>query len=213
MYRTEWGNRFISSGGSQLVDDVQIFFTDRFTDVTQIHQGLEFDFEYRPNSRAYKLRGYGSLGNWKFDGETPFTRQDDETLQFIVLADNTLDLSGVKVGRSAQTSFGAGLDVKITKRLSVDMDFNIYTDIYAQVDADEVIAAAQDGERFQAKRLDPYTLGDAGLTYKFNIGENKITFRANVYNVFDEEYISRENNFGVNPGNGTTYNASMRYNF
>ncbi len=214
VYRTEWGNRFISSGGSFVgEDDVEVFFTDRFTDVTQIHQGLEFDFEFRPDSRAYRLRGYGSLGNWKFDGETPFTRQDQETLEFINLDDDNLDLSGVNVGRAPQTSFGAGLDVKITKGLSIDMDFNVYTDLYAQVDADEVIASAQSGERFEAERLPAFTLGDAGLTYKFVFGESKLTFRANVNNVFDEEYISRQNNFGQSLGTGTTYNGSIRYNF
>ncbi|MGJ8665507.1 MAG: TonB-dependent receptor domain-containing protein [Patiriisocius sp.] len=218
VYRTEWGNRYVASSGrttdlSDPENPVDVFFTDRFTDVTQIHQGFEFDFEYRPDSDLYRLKGYGSLGNWKYDGATPFTRQNDDTLEFITPEDNTLDLSGVKVGRAPQTSFGAGLMIKLCEGLSIDGDYNVYTDLYARVDADQVIEAAQDGVRFQSERLDPYGLLDLGLTYKFNFSGNKLTFRANAYNATNEAFITRKDNFGVGLGNGRTYNASLRYAF
>ena len=212
-YRTEWGNRFVSTGGQTTIDGNEVFFTDRFTDVTQIHTGFEFDFEYRPDHDIYRLKGYGSIGNWEFDGETPFTRQDNETLEFITLDDNTLDLSGVKVGRAPQTSFGAGLVINVCEGLSIDGDYNVYTDLYAQIDADDVVENAQDGLRTQADRLDGYGLLDLGLTYKFNFGGNRLTFRANAYNATNEAYVSRQDNFGISVGNGRTYNASMRYSF
>jgi hypothetical protein len=214
VYRTEWGNRFVSTGGQTTdADGVDVFFTDRFTDVTQIHQGLEFDFEYRLNSDAFRLRGYGSIGNWKFDGETPFTRQNNETFEFIQLDDNVLDLSGVKVGRAPQTSFGAGAVWNVCKGLSLDADYNLYTDLYAAIDADDVVETAQAGGRAQADRLDGYGLVDLGITYRFKFGGNKLTFRGNLYNATNEAYITRQDNFGVGLGNGRTYNASVRYNF
>jgi hypothetical protein len=214
VYRTEWGNRFVSTGGQTTdAEGVDVFFTDRFTDVTQIHQGLEFDFEYSLNSDAFRLRGYGSIGNWKFDGETPFTRQDNETFEFIELDDNVLDLSGVKVGRAPQTSFGAGAVWNVCKGFSLDADYNVYTDLYAAIDADDVVETAQAGGRAQADRLSGYGLVDLGLTYRFKFGGNKITLRGNLYNATNEAYITRQDNFGVGLGNGRTYNASVRYNF
>jgi outer membrane receptor for ferrienterochelin and colicin len=213
VYRTEWGNRFISAGGEDNSDPKNsVFYTDRFTDVTQLHQGVEFDFEYRPNYGAWRLRGYGSIGNWKFDGETPFTRQNDDTSEFII-TDGMLDLTGTKVGNAPQTSFGAGLSVKLCDGLTVDGDYNIYTDLYGFVSADDVIEAAQMGERYQAERLPAYTLADAGLTYKFTLGGQRLTFRGNVYNLFNEAYINQRDAFGYFLGVGRTYNASLRLNF
>ncbi len=217
VYRTEWGNRFFASGG-EFIDmtdpnnPVEVTFTDRLTDVTQIHQGVEFDFEYRPNYGVWRLRGYGSIGNWKYDGETPYTRQDDDTSEFII-TDGMLDLTGTKVGSAPQTSFGAGLSVKICDGLTVDGDYNIYTDLYGFVDTDDVVEAAQNGERYQAERQPAYTLGDAGLTYKFMLGGQRLTFRGNVYNVFNEAYINQRDQFGYYLGVGRTYNASLRLNF
>ncbi len=214
IYRTEWSNRFVSVGGQTLdIEGNDVFFTERFTDITQIHKGFEFDFEYRPDHDIYRLKGYGSIGNWEFDGETPFTRQDNETLEFITPEDNTLELTGVKVGRAPQTSFGAGLIINIAKGLSIDGDFNVYTDLYAQIDADDVVENAQIGLRTQSERLDSYGLFDLGLTYKFNFGGNRLTFRTNIYNATNEDFVTQQNNFGVSLGNGRTYNASMRYSF
>ena len=213
VYRTEWGNRFISSGGEDNTDpDNPVFFTDRFTNITQIHQGVEFDFEYRHDSGIWRLKGYGSIGNWKFDGETPFTRQNDDTTEFVI-TDGVLDLTGTKVGNAPQPSFGTSLNIRQADGLSVDGSYNIYTDLYGFVDADNVIAAAQVGDRYQAERLPAYTLGDAGLTYNFQLGENRFQFRTNVYNVFNEAYINQRDQFGYFLGVGRTYNASLKYSF
>ena len=79
--------------------------------------------------------------------------------------------------------------------------------------ADDVIEAAQMGERYQAERLPAYTLADAGLTYKFTLGGQRLTFRGNVYNLFNEAYINQRDAFGYYLGVGRTYNASLRLNF
>lgn len=219
VYRTKWGNRFLSQGGFVQGDEnngvPDLNFTDRFTDITQIHQGFEFDFEYRPDHDKYRLKGYGSLGNWKYDGVTPVTRQNDDTLEFIDFEGGTteVDLTGTKVGRAPQTSFGAGLVINVTEGLSIDGDYNVYTDLYAQVDVDDVVEAAVDGDTFQSNRLEAFGLLDLGFTYKFNFSGNRLTLRGNVYNATNEAYISRQNNFGNNLGNGRTYNASLRYSF
>lgn len=213
VYYTEWANRFLASGGEDGTDpDNPVFFTDRFTNVTQVHQGFEFDFEYRPTLGGWRLRGYGSIGNWKFDGTTPFTRQNDDTGDFII-TDGELDLTGTKVGNAPQTSFGAGLSVNILDNLILDADYNIYTDLYGFVDPDAVIEAAQMGMTYQAERLPAYTLLDAGITWRFKLGDQRFVMRGNMYNVTNEAYINQRDRFGYYLGIGRTYNASLRYNF
>ncbi|MEC3906498.1 TonB-dependent receptor [Tamlana sp. 2201CG12-4] len=210
LYNTEWGNRFLSVNGPRLDNDETS--TYRMTDVTQVHRGVEFDFEYRPLASRFSLRGYGSLGNWKYEGSTPYTLQNDDTGDFII-EDGNVDLTNVKIGNAPQTSFGAGVRGNICDNLSFDFDYNIYTDLYEFVDPEDVANEALEGRQYESVRLPAYTLADAGLTYVFNIGDNRLTFRANVFNVFNEAYINQRDAFGYYLGIGRTYNASMRYNF
>ena len=209
VYRTDWGNRFLTFNTALENDQVGIY---RFTDVTQIHQGVEFDFEYRPTNAKYRFRGYGSLGNWKYEGSTPFTLQNDDTQEFIE-TDGEVNLTDVKVGNAPQTSFGVGVELDIVDGLSFDMDYNIYADLYEFVDVEEVVDAALRGDKYEAIRLPSYTLADAGLTYRFTLGDNPMTFRANVFNLFNTDYLSLRDNFGYFQGVGRTFNASLRYNF
>ncbi|WP_370390530.1 TonB-dependent receptor [uncultured Winogradskyella sp.] len=209
VYRTEWGNRFLTFGTELPNDEFGIY---RFTDVTQVHQGVEFDFEYRPIGGKISFRGYGSIGNWKYEGTTPFTLQNDDTQQFLI-TDGEVELTDVKVGNAPQTSFGAGLVWNVVEGLSVDMDYNIFADLYEFVDVDEAVEAALNGQVYESQRLPSYALADAGLTYRFSLGDNRMTFRANVNNLFNTPYISQTDNFGTFLGIGRIWNASLRYNF
>lgn len=213
-YYTKWGNRFVynfipgdpnSSNPNQQLNRVQ-----RFTGVTQVHKGFEFEGKYRYSS-VFMLRAFGSIGNWKYDGTTPYQTRSEENNQ--VLDEGTLDLTGTKVGNAAQTSFGFGFKYEIIDGLAIDADYNIYTDLYGFVDTREVINAALRGEVYQAERLSAFTLLDAGLSYKFNFGGNNVTFRANVHNLANESYLSQKDSYGYYWGNGRTWNASLRYDF
>ncbi|MBB3124336.1 hypothetical protein FHS04_001854 [Mesoflavibacter sabulilitoris] len=218
VYSTRWSNRFLGFGTDLAGPDGTLGNADdefgnyRITDVTQVHNGVEFDFEYRPMASFLSFRGYGSIGNWKYDGETPYTLQNDDTGEFLI-TDGKVDLTDVKVGNAPQTSFGAGIRAKLLKGLSVDLDYNIYTDLYEFVDVEEVATAALAGNQYSSVRLPAYTLADAGLTYNFDLGSNKMTFRANVYNLFNADYINQRDAFGYYLGIGRTFNASLRYNF
>ncbi|RZS99419.1 TonB-dependent receptor [Aquimarina brevivitae] len=209
VYRTEWANRFLSTFGPELPNGD--FTTYRLTDVAQVHQGVEYDFEYRPDGGKWRLRGFGSIGNWEFDGRTPYTLANNQTAT--IIEEGNIDISGTKIGRAAQTSFGFGGFVKLLPNLTVDADYNIYTDLYGLVDPEDVVQARLDGETYQAERLPAYDLVNAGLTYKFNFGEQRFTLRGNVRNLFNSSYISQRDAFGYYLGIGRTWNASLRYNF
>ncbi len=212
VYRTEWGNRFLAAGGE--IEDSEggtIDVTDRYTDITQIHKGFETDVQFRPNNGKLNVHFYSSIGNWKYDGETPFTTQNDDTGE--IIDSGNVDLTGTKVGSSPQTSLGVGLSFDICNSLTIDGAYNIYADHYGFVNVQDVIDAAENDMTYQAERLPAYTLADAGLTYTFKLGENNLVFRGNVYNLFNEAYINQRDAFGYYLGQGRTYNVSLRYNF
>ena len=213
-YRTEWGNRFVAGGF--IPGDVEstdpILSVDRFqrfTDVTQVHQGLEFEGQYRFTDLLF--RAYASLGDWTYDGTTPVQIRNNETNQ--LLAEESLNLSGTKIGNAPQTSFGFGFKYDVTSNFSFDTDYNYYQNLYGFVNASDVIAGAQSGEVYQAEELPAYYLIDAGVSYKFLFGGNNLTLRANVFNVANNIYLGQRDSFGYYYGNGRTWNASLRYNF
>ena len=215
VYHTTWGNRFISGGfipgdpnATNPIDQVDRF--QRFTGVTQIHNGFEYEFKYK-YSNVLMLRTFGSLGNWKYDGSTPVETRDAETN--VLLDRREVNLNGTKVGNAPQTSFGFGFNYKITEGLSIDADFNIFEDFYGFVNARDVVESSISGTPYEAERLPAYTLLDTGITYTFEMGGQRFTIRGNVYNMANEIYLNQRDSFGYFYGNGRTWNASIRYDF
>ena len=214
-YYTKWGNRFL--GGSFIQGDPnasnpveQKDRYQRFTNITQVHKGFEYEARYRYSSDLV-MRAFGSIGNWKYEGDSPFqTREADSNN---ILEEGTVNLTGTKVGNAPQASFGFGFKYTILDRLTIDADYNIYTNLYGFVDALDVVKASQKNETYQAERLPAYALLDAGLTYKFSIGKDDLTLRLNVYNLANDMYLGQKDSFGYFYGNGRTWNASLRYNF
>ncbi|NCF41770.1 MAG: TonB-dependent receptor plug domain-containing protein [Bacteroidetes bacterium] len=208
-YSTEWGNRYLSLGGQDDAGD-DVFYN--FNDVTQIHTGIEFDFQYKPmaaNGLAFNV--FGSIGDWKYKDTTPYRRFDGETNQ--LEESGEVNLSNVKVGQAPQTSFGVGLDWDATDRLTLYSSFNYFDDFYGFVDVEDVIQAGVDGEVYEAEKLNSYGLLDLGLSYDFTLGGKNVLFRANVYNLLDKDYVNQKDAYGYFKGNGTTWNASFQYRF
>ena len=152
-YSTEWGNRYLSFGGQDDAGD-DVFYN--FNDVTQIHTGIEFDFQYKPmaaNGLAFNL--FGSIGDWKYKDTTPYRRFDGETNQ--LEESGEVNLSDVKVGQAPQTSFGVGLDWDATDRLTLYSSFNYFDDFYGFVDVEDVIQA--DFKKLTSKLKKEFSVG------------------------------------------------------
>ncbi|MCF6308816.1 MAG: TonB-dependent receptor, partial [Flavobacteriaceae bacterium] len=77
----------------------------------------------------------------------------------------------------------------------------------------EFTRAENGREDYTGAQLDGYAITNAGLTYRFDLGSNKMTFRANVFNVFDKIALQQSDRFGFINTNGRTFNASLRYEF
>lgn len=213
-YYTKWENRFLSASGeynpsgSEVPDYEQASFL--FTNIGQVHKGLELDVKYRP-VYGWTIKGYATIGDWIYQGSTPVRVRDNNTNTFV--DEFEVNLTDTKVGMAPQRSFGLGTDVRITNAFSVDLDVNHYADLYGFVDVEDVAFATIEGEAYQSEKLDPYTLVDLGASYKFDLAGKNIQLRGNIFNLFDNEYINQRDQYGYYIGNGLTWNFSVRYNF
>lgn len=210
VYYTEWGNRFLAFNGPEIAEGETS--TYRLTDVTQLHKGLEAEIQYRAVGSPLRLRAYGTVGDWRYKGTSPFTLQNDESGDFII-TDGEVNLNNVRIGSAPQTSFGAGMVLNICDGLTFDADYNFFKELFEFVDPEDVANAALEGESYNSIELPSYSLVDAGLTYKFKLGDQRMTFRGNVYNLFNESYINQRDAFGYYLGVGRTFNTSLKLDF
>lgn len=207
-YYTTWKNRFLDASG-QLPDGTATRII--YTNIAEVHKGLELDMKYKP-TMGLMLRGYSTYGEWRYDGSSPFrvVNTDDNTL----VTSGDVELTGTRVGQAPQ--FSAGLGAKydiILNTLSVDADWNYFDSFYGFVDTGDVAEASLAGVEYQPEKLNGYGLVDMGATYNFPIGNDKLSVRANVYNIFGREYVSQQDSYGVLYGAGTTWNFSVKYSF
>jgi len=227
VYRTSWKDRATTDGlreGEELPNGTVVPATGDWyvnTLQNQLHSGVELDFSYDV-SRKFRVKGFASIGDWAYQGNltSDFYNDDRE----LVFSQSGEDVDGLKVGGSAQTSFGIGTDIKLTDGLKLDIDFNQYSNLYARPRS---ISSKDD-----FLKLPSFGLLDIGASYNVNLANGQLlTFRANLYNALGEEYISRatsvvqastteaENWNGVNRSNFVqfgktrTWNLSVRYSF
>lgn len=202
LYSTKWSNRFLAVT-NQTYNGDQVDYL--YTGVSQIHKGIEVDFNTRP-IKEWMVRGYVSYGDWKYDGSANYQirRESD----YIYVGTGSADLHDAKVGDAAQTSFGLGSAIDIVKGLSFDFDLNYYARVYPTLTPKSALSLSS-----QQTPLDPYALVDAGLTYIFKFGAQNLKFRANAYNVFNTPYTAQINGSNYYLGNGRTWNAAVTYQF
>ncbi|MBS9775033.1 MAG: carboxypeptidase-like regulatory domain-containing protein [Tenacibaculum sp.] len=221
LYRTHWKDRFYSISykdkkGNRGKADMQ--------GVEQVHMGLELDGTYQVTPEV-KLFGMMSVGNWEYAKEVTGKAYDRDQNY---IGDVTLYLDGVKVGNSAQNTASLGAQVKLFENLKIDYSHRFISRLYARVNAEDFSRKGHKG----SLKLPSFNTGNLGVSYKipFKKYTQSLTFRLNVNNLFNTEYIAesatnyfpRENDKtykGVSVNNkvffgyGRTWNLSVRYKF
>ena len=229
-YRTTWDNRVTGSSKLATADDVakynptgdasilnqgEYIYTSNYG-TKQDHKGIEVDVIARPFYNL-ELKGFASVGDWKYVGSAQSIIRNEARN---VLAETDNDIDGGKVGDAAQTVVGFGFKYKIIPNLSIDADYRYYDDLYS---------SRQEKTNLQ---LPSYQLVDAGISYAVNLSaKNRLSFRVNVNNLFDTEYISQASTAthvgdkttqtykGIDANNqvllgwGRTWNASVKLTF
>ncbi|MFK7937587.1 MAG: TonB-dependent receptor [Saprospiraceae bacterium] len=210
-YSTSWQNRtFINVGTNDngTEDNEDDDFNQRTVErgIGQIHNGIEGDFQYRTNK--LRLRGFTSIGDWTYNNIERVTVFNDDT--GLEISDEAgLDINGVNVPRAPQFTIGAGAKYELFDGFNVDVDFNFYDGLWRRdnFNSGDVVLRADIGE------LDSYALVDASVSYRFNVGGNDLIWRANIYNLLNNNYIVNSDAFGLVQGNGITWNTSVKFMF
>ncbi len=208
VYSTTWGNRtrvstFSNDNGTP--DDESDDFNQRDVErgIEQVHNGAEIDLQYRLSKR-FQLNGYLSMGDWTFNEIESVTSFNDDT--GVLIGESAgIDAEGVHVQSAPQSSYGVGIKSEIIDGLNFYADYNFFDNIYIRTR--DAIPTADIGT------LDGYGLLDLGASYGFNLGDQNLEIRTNVYNVLDNDAINQSDRFGFFNQNGTTWNASVRLNF
>lgn len=208
FYITDWDNRVITGtdvddNGTPDDDSDDIFLNIFDRGVRQIHRGAEMDLEYNIPGKL-RINGYVSAGSWQFDGTSDVAIYNDDTGQLISENPGT-NREGVKVTNAPQFTAGLSFRYQAMKALSFDGNLNYFDRLWLN-----------DGRSVQVENvgyLDSYSLTDLGFTYNFELGENQLSLRGNVFNIFDEVRIQQSDRFGLLNTNGITYNVALRYNF
>lgn len=200
LYHTEWANRFESQSGQIDGQDISYLFPN----LTQLHKGIEVDFWARV-TRKFSVRGYASLGDWQYDGKSRMLVRDAD---FNLTEYGEKDFSGIMVGDAAQFTFGLGTQFEVCKGLSFDADFNYYANNFAGVDPLNFDPTTE-----KQDQIAPFALLDAGVTYEFKLGAQKVRFRGNVKNLANTQYVIAKDSFGYGWGIGRTFNAGVQVNF
>lgn len=219
LYSTNWGNRFQTIGLSNLqgVDG-----TAQFKDIDVSHKGLEIEATYNVNDN-FTLIGMLSAGDWRYTKD--FTSElFDENQQSI--GSGTLFLKDAKVGDAAQFVINLGADYTVGN-FDFDLNYRFVDGLYADYAITDSVFATPDNPG--PIKLPSYGLVDLGATVRFNLFNNKSSFRVNVNNLLNTTYIAESNTNiiaeagdevwnGVNVlnsvwfGFGTTWNATLRIN-
>jgi outer membrane cobalamin receptor len=219
LYSTNWGNRFQTVGLSNLqgVDG-----TAQFKDIDVSHRGLEIEATYNVNDN-FTLIGMLSAGDWRYAKD--FTSElFDENQQSI--GSGTLYLKDAKVGDAAQFVINLGADYTVGN-FDFDLNYRFVDGLYADYAITDSVFATPDNPG--PIKLPSYGLVDLGATVRFNLFNNKSSFRVNVNNLLNTTYIAESNTNilaetgdevwnGVNVlnsvwfGFGTTWNAALRIN-
>ena len=209
-YVTNWTDRTLSNfdtddSGTPDDDTDDIDLTILQRGITQFHSGAELDVNFRATDWL-TIQGFISGGSWyyKGDAEVSVFNADDNSQLGIT---ETVNRDGIKVSSAPQFTTGIGFDAKVVEGLSIDARIK-YNDNHYEFT--NVFTQSAD---FKGAQLDSYALTNAGVTYRFSFGDNKMTFRANVFNVFDKIAINQSDRFGYFITGGRTFNASMRYEF
>jgi len=217
LYSTNWGNRFISRSLNNAQGDQG---TAQFTNVDVVHNGIEIEGKYRASNKL-TFKGMLSIGDWEYTKDFNATIFDANQQ---AIGSGKLYTKGAKVGNAAQFTSYVEADYRFGK-FNVDLGYRFVDGLYADYSIADSSFTQPNNEG--ALKLPSYGLLDLGLSYQIG---NGLSFRANVNNLLDTEYIAESNtnihatsgsttwngvdvNNSVWFGFGTTWNASLKYRF
>ena len=211
------------------------------TGVDARHMGVELEARFYP-AKWVELRGMFSLGDWKWDGIGEGYVYDERS-NAVDAAGNTVEpfsaqhaqarvnLDGIRVGGSAQTTSSVSVDFKLGEvlglkegqQLKIGGDWVYYGRNYSYYSlSGSNITVKQNtttGEWTTTTPQDPWKIPSASqvdlhASYKFKVGKLfDATLSGVINNLFDYQYIGKAYNSSTSTGVASADNVYVFYNF
>ena len=238
-YFTEWMDKTMTKS-STLSDPAQTEYFMNMTGVNARHMGLEFEVKARP-TKWLEVSAMLSLGDWKWDSDSVKGYIYDKHGQALTMnADPTepgskdhawalINMKGINVGGSAQTTANLGLTFKPFKGFRIGAEYTLYDRNYAYYSfSGNNLQLGKEMNLLQPWRIPTGGSLDMRASYHFQIGGVNATLSGNINNVLNQLYIEKawnpetvsQNVKEVNADNvyfyfskGTTYNIRLKINF
>lgn len=227
------GNAYTNkSEGATAVDSR---WSVNMTGVNAVHKGVEIDFTAKPNVWL-EVNGMLSLGDWRWASNADGYFYDAGTSQpmkdmFGGVASataaedhlkTTINLKGIHVGGSPQTTASLGAVFKPSRTLRVGATYNIYARLYA----DYSLSANSISAGGVTNVVEPWMAPTGGqmdvfASQNFKFAGLDATLSGNVHNLFNQEYITFMKDGGDGKWNsaygfyamGRTYSVKLSVKF
>jgi len=197
IYRTQWKDKTMvralnANSPESLVANME--------GVNALHQGIELDFVSKP-IYGLQVTGMISLGDYTWQNDASgylYNRNGQPTdangnvvaLQGPDHAKIDVNIGGIKVGNSAQTTAAIGVRYELVRGFNLGLDANYFGKNYAYFSISTVSSSLSPTNFSQPWQIPDATTFDFNASYRFKIGDLDATVYGNIQNLFDTEYIT-----------------------
>jgi len=189
FYFTNWNDQ------TRVVYDPNLFGVDQGGLVNLLgldsrHMGIEAEVAYQPNNLV-RFDGAVSVGNWKYlDDVVGQYKPEDQSSPTVT---DTLFISDLKVADAPQSQIAYAVTTFPIEGLYLRAQGRTYWNHYAQFNA--VDRTNRDDADIQSWKAPGYTVFDIHTSYRLSdllpvLKGGDVRVFANVYNIFDELYVS-----------------------
>ncbi len=211
-YITQWNNKTMTKS-TDFVDDAGN--SDRailnMEGVNAKHMGVELDFKAKVCDWL-DFTGMASIGNWEWANNAtgyfynsmgqPLADSKGTVASGILAEDHatmTLELDGVKVGGSAQTTASLTANIRPFDKVRVGIQGRYMGRNYADWSFSSSDLSFNGTKTYDTSwKVPGAVVFDINASYNFNFGDTRATISANMDNVFNNEYIVDATNGGSN---------------
>lgn len=198
--------------------------------VNALHKGIELDFKAKP-IKDLEISGMLSLGDWKWQNDAIgylFNRQGQPVTINGEIVDGVenaakmeINMKGIRVGNSAQTTAALDADYQVLKGFYVSLLGNYYGRNYSYFNISSVGSSFSSTTFSQPWMIPDAVTFDFSANYRFKLGDFNATLIGNIDNIFDNEYISDATDgsdhtwktASVFYGFGRTWNVGLKIKF
>lgn len=197
VYRTKWLDKTMIVSQDASTPEALVI---NMEGVDALHQGVELDLVSKP-TRNLEITGMVSVGDWRWSNNAsgylynrqgqPVSKYGEEVL--MLSPDHykmTVNMKGIRVGNSAQTSAALGLNYELLKGLRAGLDFVYWDRNYSYYRISDVGTSLTDVSFSQPWRIPAAGVFDFHAVYRFKIGDFNCTLNGTVDNLLDQEYIA-----------------------